>query len=144
MVTVYPMALALLAPVGRSLGAANVIAPQAPATSAAHGGGADHLRHSPTHVGPPFVVHAIVTTIARNGTIPAGTAVSHIVDNYVDIVHTGAVQDGIRMVMRGGTSKGLFLADDLPEHAASRDDLLLRSAGSPTSGRSTAWVAPTR
>jgi 4-oxalomesaconate tautomerase len=59
--------------------------------------------------------------------------VSHIVDNYVDIVHTGAVQDGIRcMVMRGGTSKGLyFLADDLPEDAASRDDLLLRIMGSP-------------
>jgi 4-oxalomesaconate tautomerase len=59
--------------------------------------------------------------------------VSRIVDNYVDIVHTGAVQDGIRcMVMRGGTSKGLyFLADDLPEDETSRDDLLLRIMGSP-------------
>jgi 4-oxalomesaconate tautomerase len=61
------------------------------------------------------------------------TAVSSIVDNNVNIVHTGAVQDGIRcMVMRGGTSKGLyFLADDLPADAASRDDLLLRIMGSP-------------
>jgi 4-oxalomesaconate tautomerase len=61
------------------------------------------------------------------------TAVSRIVDNNVNIVHTGAVQDGIRcMVMRGGTSKGLyFLADDLPADEASRDDLLLRIMGSP-------------
>jgi 4-oxalomesaconate tautomerase len=59
--------------------------------------------------------------------------VSRIVDNYVDIVHTGAVHDGIRcMVMRGGTSKGLyFLADDLPGDETSRDDLLLRIMGSP-------------
>jgi 4-oxalomesaconate tautomerase len=59
--------------------------------------------------------------------------VSRIVDNCVDIVHTGAVQDGIRcMVMRGGTSKGLyFLADDLPGDETSRDDLLLRIMGSP-------------
>jgi 4-oxalomesaconate tautomerase len=51
----------------------------------------------------------------------------------VDIVHTDAVGDGIRcMVMRGGTSKGLyFLADDLPTDEASRDDLLLRIMGSP-------------
>src|SRR5262245_3245274 len=36
------------------------------------------------------------------------------------------------MVMRGGTSKGLyFLADDLPADEASRDDLLLRIMGSP-------------
>ena len=36
------------------------------------------------------------------------------------------------MVMRGGTSKGLyFLADDLPADAAARDDLLLRIMGSP-------------
>jgi 4-oxalomesaconate tautomerase len=64
---------------------------------------------------------------------PQETAVSRIVDNYVDIVHTDAVQDGIRcMVMRGGTSKGLyFLADDLPADDASRDDLLLRIMGSP-------------
>ena len=56
-----------------------------------------------------------------------------IVDNYVNIVHTGAVRDGIRcMVMRGGTSKGLyFLANDLPIDEASRDDLLLRIMGSP-------------
>jgi 4-oxalomesaconate tautomerase len=45
----------------------------------------------------------------------------------------GAVHDGIRcMVMRGGTSKGLyFLADDLPADEVSRDDLLLRIMGSP-------------
>jgi 4-oxalomesaconate tautomerase len=78
----------------------------------------------------PLRVHAIVTTIARKATI---RAVSRIVDNHVDIVHTGAVQDGIRcMVMRGGTSKGLyFLADDLPADEAGRDDLLLRIMGSP-------------
>jgi 4-oxalomesaconate tautomerase len=36
------------------------------------------------------------------------------------------------MVMRGGTSKGLyFLADDLPADTAERDDLLLRIMGSP-------------
>ena len=36
------------------------------------------------------------------------------------------------MVMRGGTSKGLyFLADDLPGDETSRDDLLLRIMGSP-------------
>jgi 4-oxalomesaconate tautomerase len=36
------------------------------------------------------------------------------------------------MVMRGGTSKGLyFLADDLPTDEAGRDDLLLRIMGSP-------------
>jgi 4-oxalomesaconate tautomerase len=59
--------------------------------------------------------------------------VSRIVDNYVNSVHTGAVQDGIRcMIMRGGTSKGLyFLADDLPADEPSRDDLLLRIMGSP-------------
>lgn len=41
--------------------------------------------------------------------------------------------DGVRcMVMRGGTSKGLyFLAEDLPADAAARDDLLLRIMGSP-------------
>jgi 4-oxalomesaconate tautomerase len=40
--------------------------------------------------------------------------------------------DGVRcMLMRGGTSKGLyFLADDLPPTAAGRDDLLLRIMGS--------------
>ncbi len=60
-------------------------------------------------------------------------ASADIVDNYVNIVHTGAVRDGIRcMVMRGGTSKGLyFLADDLPTDEANRDDLLLRIMGSP-------------
>jgi 4-oxalomesaconate tautomerase len=64
---------------------------------------------------------------------PRRSAAGHIVDNHVDIVHTGAVQDGIRcMVMRGGTSKGLyFLADDLPADEASRDDVLLRIMGSP-------------
>ena len=43
------------------------------------------------------------------------------------------VSDGIRcMVMRGGTSKGLyFLADDLPDQAADRDALLLGVMGSP-------------
>ena len=36
------------------------------------------------------------------------------------------------MVMRGGTSKGLyFLADDLPAEDAARDELLLRIMGSP-------------
>jgi 4-oxalomesaconate tautomerase len=51
----------------------------------------------------------------------------------VDIKHTDAVGNGIRcMVMRGGTSKGLyFLADDLPADVPSRDDLLLRIMGSP-------------
>ncbi|HKE73643.1 MAG TPA: 4-oxalomesaconate tautomerase [Acidimicrobiales bacterium] len=41
--------------------------------------------------------------------------------------------DGIRcMVMRGGTSKGLyFVADDLPADGGERDDLLLRLMGSP-------------
>ncbi|HEV7759550.1 MAG TPA: 4-oxalomesaconate tautomerase [Acidimicrobiales bacterium] len=41
--------------------------------------------------------------------------------------------DGIRcMVMRGGTSKGLYLlADDLPDDPAARDELLLRIMGSP-------------
>lgn len=41
--------------------------------------------------------------------------------------------DGIRcMVMRGGTSKGLyFLAEDLPGDVDVRDDLLLRIMGSP-------------
>jgi 4-oxalomesaconate tautomerase len=51
----------------------------------------------------------------------------------VNIGHTGGVHDGVRcMVMRGGTSKGLyFLADDLPAEEAARDDLLLRIMGSP-------------
>ncbi len=41
--------------------------------------------------------------------------------------------DGVRcMLMRGGTSKGAyFLAEDLPEDPAERDDLLLRIMGSP-------------
>ncbi|HEX6167168.1 MAG TPA: PrpF domain-containing protein, partial [Acidimicrobiales bacterium] len=41
--------------------------------------------------------------------------------------------NGVRcMVMRGGTSKGLyFVADDLPADPAARDDLLLRVMGSP-------------
>jgi 4-oxalomesaconate tautomerase len=44
-----------------------------------------------------------------------------------------ASRDGIRaMQMRGGTSKGLyFLAGDLPDDPAERDDLLLRVMGSP-------------
>jgi 4-oxalomesaconate tautomerase len=48
-------------------------------------------------------------------------------------MHTGPVVDGLRcMVMRGGTSKGLyFLADDLPADPADRGDLLLRAMGSP-------------
>ncbi len=43
--------------------------------------------------------------------------------------------DGVRcMLMRGGTSKGAyFLADDLPTDANARDDVLLRSMGSPDS-----------
>ena len=42
-------------------------------------------------------------------------------------------RDGVRcMLMRGGTSKGAyFLASDLPDDAAERDDLLLRIMGSP-------------
>ncbi|HEX6418496.1 MAG TPA: 4-oxalomesaconate tautomerase [Acidimicrobiales bacterium] len=41
--------------------------------------------------------------------------------------------EGVRcMIMRGGTSKGLyFLAGDLPPDATARDDLLLRIMGSP-------------
>ncbi|MBW9120000.1 4-oxalomesaconate tautomerase [Microbacterium trichothecenolyticum] len=44
-----------------------------------------------------------------------------------------AARDGIRcMLMRGGTSKGAyFLASDLPDDRATRDDLLLRIMGSP-------------
>lgn len=44
-----------------------------------------------------------------------------------------ATVDGVRcMVMRGGTSKGLYvLADDLPADPAERDELLLRIMGSP-------------
>jgi 4-oxalomesaconate tautomerase len=51
-----------------------------------------------------------------------------IVDNHVNMT-----TDGIRcMLMRGGTSKGLyFLAGDLPSDAHARDDLLLRVMGSP-------------
>lgn len=43
------------------------------------------------------------------------------------------MRDGVRcMVMRGGTSKGLyFLTDDLPADEAARDQLLLRIMGSP-------------
>jgi 4-oxalomesaconate tautomerase len=45
----------------------------------------------------------------------------------------GVSLDGVRcMLMRGGTSKGAyFLADDLPQETAERDDLLLRVMGSP-------------
>lgn len=44
-----------------------------------------------------------------------------------------ATVTGVRcMLMRGGTSKGgFFLADDLPDDPAARDDLLLRAMGSP-------------
>jgi len=44
-----------------------------------------------------------------------------------------AERAGIRcMLMRGGTSKGAyFLANDLPQNSAKRDDLLLRIMGSP-------------
>jgi 4-oxalomesaconate tautomerase len=43
------------------------------------------------------------------------------------------MSDGVRcMLMRGGTSKGAyFLAEDLPQDPAERDDLLLRIMGSP-------------
>lgn len=46
---------------------------------------------------------------------------------------TRAGTDGVRcMLMRGGTSKGAyFLAEDIPEQATERDDLLLRIMGSP-------------
>ena len=42
-------------------------------------------------------------------------------------------RDGVRcMLMRGGTSKGAyFLAEDLPQDPAERDDVLLRIMGSP-------------
>lgn len=45
----------------------------------------------------------------------------------------GGPEQGLRcMVMRGGTSKGLyFLGSDLPEGETERDDLLLRVMGSP-------------
>ena len=45
----------------------------------------------------------------------------------------GRASDGVRcMLMRGGTSKGMFfLGDDLPADPAERDDLLLRIVGSP-------------
>jgi 4-oxalomesaconate tautomerase len=48
-------------------------------------------------------------------------------------MQTWPVHTAVRcMVMRGGTSKGLyFVADDLPADAADRDDLLLRIMGSP-------------
>jgi 4-oxalomesaconate tautomerase len=48
-------------------------------------------------------------------------------------MQTARVHDGVRcMVMRGGTSKGLyFVGDDLPADEAERDDLLLRVMGSP-------------
>lgn len=53
-------------------------------------------------------------------------------DGGADGLRTTA-QDGVPcMVMRGGTSKGLyFLADDLPRDSAARDALLLRIMGSP-------------
>jgi 4-oxalomesaconate tautomerase len=62
-----------------------------------------------------------------------GGLVRRIVDNHVHIEQTATVADGIRgMVMRGGTSKGLyFVADDLPAEPAARDELLLRIMGSP-------------
>ena len=46
---------------------------------------------------------------------------------------TNRAETGVRcMLMRGGTSKGAyFLADDLPDTAETRDDLLLRIMGSP-------------
>lgn len=46
---------------------------------------------------------------------------------------TDPASDGIpAMLLRGGTSKGVyFLADDLPGDTAERDDLLLRVMGSP-------------
>ena len=59
---------------------------------------------------------------------------SRIVDNHVDIVHTGAgwAPGSGAWSCAAGTSKGLyFLADDLPADPASRDDLLLRIMGSP-------------
>ena len=49
------------------------------------------------------------------------------------------------MLMRGGTSKGLFfVADELPPDAPDRDAFLLRVMGSPDDRRSTASAAPTR
>ncbi|MEU6564893.1 PrpF domain-containing protein [Nocardia nova] len=49
------------------------------------------------------------------------------------VTRTGSGDGGIRAaVMRGGTSKGVFVAEaDLPEAPAQRDDLILRIMGSP-------------
>ncbi len=46
-------------------------------------------------------------------------------------------------IMRGGTSKAIFLREeDLPPAGAYRDRLILRVFGSPTNVRSTGWEAP--
>ena len=44
---------------------------------------------------------------------------------------------GVRCkIMRGGTSKGIYLlAEDLPDQRAARDDLLRRLLGSPNAGQ---------
>jgi len=55
------------------------------------------------------------------------------IDRYVVSEDQESMQRAIRtVVMRGGTSKGLyFLQEDLPEDAAARDALLLAAMGSP-------------
>ena len=48
------------------------------------------------------------------------------------------------LVMRGGTSRGLFLdARTLPADPAVRDAVLLAAMARPTPARSTAWAART-
>ncbi|MFC3117414.1 PrpF domain-containing protein [Jhaorihella thermophila] len=47
--------------------------------------------------------------------------------------------------MRAGTSKGVFLASDLPAETGARDRLLLRAMGGRRMrGRSTGWAAGIR
>ncbi len=56
------------------------------------------------------------------------------------------VRDGVPcMLIRGGTSKGVFfLATDVPEDPDERDALLLRIMGTPDPARSTGSAGPTR
>jgi 4-oxalomesaconate tautomerase len=59
-------------------------------------------------------------------------AISLIVDNHVNMTASRGLGGVPCMVMRGGTSKGLyFLADDLPADTGARDALLLSVMGSP-------------
>ena len=63
----------------------------------------------------------------------ASAAPGKIVDNYVHNLPVDIAAAGIRgMVMRGGTSKGLyFVTQDLPADPTTRDELLLRFMGTP-------------